>query len=228
MRPGDREAMSSLGIEVAIGARVDALAGPSEVLVSQTVKDLVVGSGLVFEDRGVETLKAWRMTGTCTLLSATPERSPDRSRRRMVRETKGTPMTPDPDRMLDFARRYTAAWCSQEPASVAAHYAPEGSLTINDGAPSVGRAAITEAARSFMTAFPDMQVLMDDLILEDPRIEYHWTLVGTNTGPGGTGNRVRISGFEEWTISEDVEIAASLGHYDQAEYNRQVAHGVDG
>jgi len=137
-------------------------------------------------------------------------------------------MTPDPDRMLDFARRYTAAWCSQEPASVAAHYAPEGSLTINDGAPSVGRAAITEAARSFMTAFPDMQVLMDDLILEDPRIEYHWTLVGTNTGPGGTGNRVRISGFEEWTISEDVEIAASLGHYDQAEYNRQVAHGVDG
>ena len=45
------------GIAVAIGARVGALAGPSEVLVSQTVKDLVVGSGLVFEDRGVVTLK---------------------------------------------------------------------------------------------------------------------------------------------------------------------------
>jgi pimeloyl-ACP methyl ester carboxylesterase/class 3 adenylate cyclase len=45
------------GIAVAIGARVGALSGPSEVLVSQTVKDLVVGSGLVFEDRGTETLK---------------------------------------------------------------------------------------------------------------------------------------------------------------------------
>jgi len=45
------------GIAVAIGARVGAIAGPSEVLVSQTVKDLVVGSGLVFDDRGVETLK---------------------------------------------------------------------------------------------------------------------------------------------------------------------------
>jgi class 3 adenylate cyclase/pimeloyl-ACP methyl ester carboxylesterase len=45
------------GITVHIGARVGALAGPSEVLVSRTVKDLVVGSGLVFEDRGEHELK---------------------------------------------------------------------------------------------------------------------------------------------------------------------------
>jgi class 3 adenylate cyclase/pimeloyl-ACP methyl ester carboxylesterase len=53
------------GIAVAIGARVGALAGPSEVLVSQTVKDLVAGSGLVFEDRGEHELKGvpdrWRL-----------------------------------------------------------------------------------------------------------------------------------------------------------------------
>jgi hypothetical protein len=132
---------------------------------------------------------------------------------------------PDPDQLLDFARRYTAAWCSQDPASVADHYAPEGSLTINGGAPSVGRAAITEAARSFMTAFPDMQVLMDDLVVGTGGTEYHWTLVGTNTGPGGTGNRVRISGFEEWTIGDDGLIAESQGHYDQSEYDRQLEQG---
>jgi class 3 adenylate cyclase len=45
------------GIAVHIGARVAALAGPSEVLVSSTVKDLVAGAGLVFEDRGEHTLK---------------------------------------------------------------------------------------------------------------------------------------------------------------------------
>ena len=45
------------GIAVHIGARVAALAGPSEVLVSSTVKDLVAGSGLVFEDRGKHELK---------------------------------------------------------------------------------------------------------------------------------------------------------------------------
>ena len=76
-------------------------------------------------------------------------------------------MTPAPDQLHEFARRYTDAWCSQDPARVAENYAPDGSLTINDGAPSVGRAAITEAARSFMVAFPDMQVLMDDLVVHE-------------------------------------------------------------
>jgi class 3 adenylate cyclase len=45
------------GIAVHIGARVGALAGPGEVLVSGTVKDLVAGSGVVFEDRGRHQLK---------------------------------------------------------------------------------------------------------------------------------------------------------------------------
>jgi class 3 adenylate cyclase len=45
------------GIAVSIGARIAAKAQPSEVLVSQTVKDVVVGSGLKFEDRGAHELK---------------------------------------------------------------------------------------------------------------------------------------------------------------------------
>ena len=45
------------GIAVHIGARVAALAGPSEVLVSRTVRDLVAGSGLRFRDRGSPALK---------------------------------------------------------------------------------------------------------------------------------------------------------------------------
>ena len=53
------------GIAVHIGARVAALAGPGEVLVSQTVKDLVAGSGLVFQDAGEHELKGvpdpWRL-----------------------------------------------------------------------------------------------------------------------------------------------------------------------
>jgi class 3 adenylate cyclase len=45
------------GIGVHIGARVSALAGPNEVLVSSTLRDLVIGSGLEFEDRGAHQLK---------------------------------------------------------------------------------------------------------------------------------------------------------------------------
>jgi class 3 adenylate cyclase len=53
------------GIGVHIGARVSALAGPNEVLVSSTLRDLVIGSGLEFEDRGAHQLKGvpgeWRL-----------------------------------------------------------------------------------------------------------------------------------------------------------------------
>ncbi len=131
-------------------------------------------------------------------------------------------MTPALNQLRDFARRYTDAWCSQNPALVAENYSPDGSLTINDGSPSVGRAAITEAARSFMDAYPDMQVQMDDLRLHGAALEYHWTFIGTNSGPGGTGRAVRIRGFEEWTIGDEGLIAASLGHYDETDWNHQL------
>ncbi len=53
------------GLSVSIGARVSAKAGPSEVLVSQTVKDLTAGSGLTYEDAGEHELKGvpgqWRL-----------------------------------------------------------------------------------------------------------------------------------------------------------------------
>jgi class 3 adenylate cyclase len=53
------------GLAVHIGARVAALAGPGEALASSTVKDLVAGSGIVFEDRGAHSLKGipgeWRV-----------------------------------------------------------------------------------------------------------------------------------------------------------------------
>ena len=53
------------GIAVSIGARIGALAGPDEVLVSSTVRELVVGSGLEFAERGGHTLKGapgeWRL-----------------------------------------------------------------------------------------------------------------------------------------------------------------------
>ena len=123
----------------------------------------------------------------------------------------------------EFATRYTAAWCSQDAASVASFFGLDGSLKINDGTVSVGRIEITAAAQSFMTAFPDLRVVMDDLVVRDAdQATYHWTLTGTNTGPGGTGNGVRISGFEEWEIGADRLIARSLGHFDAAEYARQL------
>jgi predicted ester cyclase len=123
----------------------------------------------------------------------------------------------------DFAIRYTAAWCSQNAESVAQHFTERGSLTINGGEPSIGRAAIAAAAQRFMTAFPDMVVKMDRLKSDGSSVEYHWTLTGTNTGPGGTGRAVRISGYEKWRIGRNGLIDESNGHFDEAEYQRQLS-----
>ncbi len=133
---------------------------------------------------------------------------------------------PEQDPVTTMATSYTAAWCSQDPATVASHYAEDGSLTINDGTPAVGRSAITESARAFMTSLPDMVVAMDSLRVDGRSARYSWTLTGTNTGPGGTGNAVHVSGFEEWTLDANHQIQRSLGHYDAVEYARQIREGV--
>lgn len=134
--------------------------------------------------------------------------------------SKEAPM--DAAQLENFAAKYTAAWCSQNPASVAEFFAEDGSLKINDGEPSVGRAAITAAAQSFMNSLPDMVVAMDSVALDGTNAVYRWTLTGTNTGHGGTGNAVHISGYEEWTFGAEGLIAESRGHFDAADYERQL------
>ena len=122
-----------------------------------------------------------------------------------------------------FAKRYAKAWCSQNPESVAAFFGENGSLSVNDGPPTVGRASIAEVARGFMRDLPDMIVTMDDVTHDSDGTKFHWTLTGTNTGPGGTGKRLRISGYELWRIDNDGLIAESKGHFDSAEYERQLS-----
>lgn len=128
-------------------------------------------------------------------------------------------MAHDLPQMGQLARSYTEAWCSHDPARVAAHYAPGGTIAINGGEP----AGIAEVAASFMAAFPDIEVVMDDLVVSDDVVEYRWTFTGTSAD---TGKWVRIPGYEVWTIGADGRIASSRGNYDQAEYERQLREGV--
>jgi nuclear transport factor 2 (NTF2) superfamily protein len=130
-------------------------------------------------------------------------------------------MAHDRAQLEHLARSYTDAWCSRDPARVAGHYVPGGTIAINGGDP----AGIGAVAEAFIAAFPDIEVFMDDLVLrEDGTVEYRWTFTGTSAE---TGQSVRVPGFEEWTIGADGLIAESRGHYDQAEYDRQLQHGID-
>jgi hypothetical protein len=77
-----------------------------------------------------------------------------------------------------------------DPAVVAAHSSPEGSLAITGGAPAVGRDAITAVAASFYEALPDTQVYLRDLVVDGIRIEY-----GMPMPPGPVF--VPVNGFAE-------------------------------
>ena len=124
----------------------------------------------------------------------------------------------------DLGRGYTDAWNSGEPAPVAAFHKPDSSLTVNDGEAATGHDAIIEVARGFMTAFPDMELLMEGIDGDRDAAVYRWTFVGTNTGPGGTGRAVRFSGYEEWTLADGL-IIRSLGHFDAEDFERQLNGG---
>jgi nuclear transport factor 2 (NTF2) superfamily protein len=126
-------------------------------------------------------------------------------------------MDDDPE-LTKFAQRYAEAWCSRDPEKVAAFYAKSGSISVNGGPP----VSIAEVARGFMGDFPDMVVTFDKLKSTPTGTEFHWTFTGTNTGPGGTGNPVRISGYELWKIDKNGLISESKGHFDAADYERQL------
>ncbi len=109
----------------------------------------------------------------------------------------------DPQKLNDFATRYTAAWCSQDAASVASFFSQYATLQINEGVPAIGREAITAVVQGFMTAFPDLEVRMDGLDVTTDHVKYVWTLTGTNDGPDSTGNKVHIGGYEQWIFDSE-------------------------
>ena len=126
-----------------------------------------------------------------------------------------------------FARNYAQVWGSKRPEFVAMFFAEDGELTINNGKTAKGKNAITTVAKGFMDTFPDLVVSMDSLFTTSDKTRFYWTLTGTNNGTNGTGNKVNINGFEEWTINDKGFIQKSIGYFDEKEYNRQLKFGID-
>lgn len=119
------------------------------------------------------------------------------------------------DELNDFATRYAKAWCSQDPEKVDGFYAKGALISVNGEPPTLA----LKVAREFMRDFPDMTVIFDKLEPRGDRTTFHWTLSGTH---GGTGNHIRISGYELWKINDAGLIAESSGHFDAADYDRQL------
>lgn len=124
--------------------------------------------------------------------------------------------------MNNLARDYAIAWSSGDPDAVASFYAPDGQIVINRGDALQGRPAIAEMVRGFYAEFPDLEVRCDMMRWAGAHAIFVWTLEGHHAQ---TGNRVVTRGWEEWELTDDGKVQASLGWFDAEDYQRQIDGG---
>ncbi|NOD48884.1 MULTISPECIES: nuclear transport factor 2 family protein [Ruegeria] len=120
---------------------------------------------------------------------------------------------------LEKASSYAAAWSSNDPAQVAAHFAEDGAARLNSGAAIQGREAIaSDYAAPFFRDFPGSSVLLHDFRLSGN----HALFTGMLVGPGRRENSpVRLLGWEEWTLDDNGLIQLSLVWFDRDDHARQ-------
>jgi uncharacterized protein (TIGR02246 family) len=119
-----------------------------------------------------------------------------------------------------MAQAYTAAWNSASAANVAAHFAEDGQIVINRGEPWRGHSGIAEMATGFFTDVPDLALACDEIRCAGSHAVYVWTFTGHDAK---TGNPLKVHGWEEWELGDDLKIRSSRGWYDADDYARQVA-----
>ena len=124
--------------------------------------------------------------------------------------------------LKSFGNEYEAAWRSLIPEYPFSYQAKECTVTVNDGELMITAEARLGGIIGFMEAFPDLLITMKDIVEEDRGTVFYWNLKGTNTGAGGTGNKVDIDGCEVWTLDNENRIVELKGYFDAEEYERQV------
>ena len=122
----------------------------------------------------------------------------------------------------ELAEAYTAAWNSGSPEAVAAFYAEDGRICINRGDPWVGRDGIAAMAAGFFADVPDMRLVCDDVRCAGGHVAYFWTFTGTHAA---TKRPLRVVGWEEWDLDDELLVRESRGWYDADDYARQASAG---
>jgi uncharacterized protein (TIGR02246 family) len=121
-----------------------------------------------------------------------------------------------------MAAEYTAAWNSKSAEAVASFYAEDGEIIINRGEPWTGRSRVQDMAAGFYADVPDLSLSCDDVRCSGNHVVYVWTFTGHDAT---TGNPLRIRGWEEWELNDDLKVRASRGWFDAEDYGRQAAGG---
>ena len=90
----------------------------------------------------------------------------------------------NPSEPKEFARKYGAAWSSNEPNQVLALHSKSSRLSVNDGDPAIGKSEIREVAGAFMEGFPDLHIQVNDVVVEGRGIAFYCNAIATARVPG--------------------------------------------
>ncbi|MEM7404107.1 MAG: nuclear transport factor 2 family protein [Pseudomonadota bacterium] len=118
-----------------------------------------------------------------------------------------------------LANRYTEAWNSGVPENVAAFRLPTSQISINRGEPSAGHEGLTAMAAGFHADVPDLKLQNDGIRGAGDRAVFMWTFTGHDAE---TGNPLKVSGWEEWDLDENMLVTSAFGWFDADDYQRQV------
>jgi hypothetical protein len=122
--------------------------------------------------------------------------------------------------LSELATRYTEAWNSKVPENVANCHVASSSIIINRGEPSASHSGLTEMAVGFHTDVPDLVLQNDGIRAAGNHVVFMWTFTGHHAE---TGSALIVSGWEEWELDDEMKITSSLGWFDGADYERQIA-----
>lgn len=126
----------------------------------------------------------------------------------------------DPIKITKIAHDYTDAWNSGSAEAVASFYAPDGQIIINKGDPWLGRERVRDMAAGFFKDVPDLALTCDDVRTSDSHVLFLWTFTGHDAS---TGNPLKIQGWEEWELNEDMKVQSSLGWFNADAYAKQAS-----
>ncbi len=129
-------------------------------------------------------------------------------------------MTGENRKLQEIAEQYAAAWSSGDPDAVVSFYALDGQICINRGDDLIGRDAVRDMAAGFCAEFPDLKLTCDFVRRAGDHAIFAWTLEGHHVE---TRNYVKVGGWEEWELNEDLKVKSSLGWFDAVDYARQIA-----
>ena len=127
-----------------------------------------------------------------------------------------------PSELKEFAKKYGEAWSSNDPNQVLALHSESSRLSVNDGDPAIGKSEIRQVVEAFMEGFPDLYIQVNDVVIEERGIVFYCNAIATNSGPGGTGNKINIEIHEIWTFDENGKFTEVRAYDDPEDFERQL------